>query len=131
MQHLSIISDNGNEFINSWSKSLYKLLGVKLIKTSVYKPSSNGLVERLNRTIIGILRKCVKDYPTKWSHNLAYVTNVINISMSESTEHTPFNFIFGVEATNIFDLCFQDKPDNVHNNLEHAFKYWFDNLMLL
>ena len=28
-KHLSIISDNGLEFINSWSKTLYKLLGVK------------------------------------------------------------------------------------------------------
>ena len=35
-KNLSIISDNGLEFINSWSKTLYKLLGVKSIKTSVY-----------------------------------------------------------------------------------------------
>ena len=84
-KHLSIISDNGNEFINSWSKTLYKLLGVKSIKTTVYKPSSNGLVERMNRTIIGILRKILKDYPNKWSQNLAYVTYVINTSVSEST----------------------------------------------
>ena len=70
----SFISDNGNEFINSWSKALYKLLGVKSIKSSVFKPSSNGLVERMNRTIIGILRKFVKDYPNKWSQNLGHAT---------------------------------------------------------
>ena len=29
-KHLSIISDNGLEFINRWSKTLYKLLGVNL-----------------------------------------------------------------------------------------------------
>ena len=34
-KHLSIISDNGLEFINRWSKTLYKLLGVKSIRTSL------------------------------------------------------------------------------------------------
>ena len=51
-RHLSIISDNGLEFINSWSKTLYKLLGVKSIKTSVYKPTTNSQCERTNRSII-------------------------------------------------------------------------------
>ena len=36
-----------------------------------------------------------------------------------------------MEATGILDLCFPDKPDNVPKNLEHAYKYWFDNLKLL
>ena len=73
----------------------------------------------------------MKDYPNKWSQNLAYMTYVINTSVSESTGYTPFNLIFGVEATGILDLCFADKPDNVPKNLEHAYKYWFDNLKLL
>ena len=58
-KHLSIISDNGLEFINSLSKTLYKLLGVKSIKTSVYKPITNSQCERTNRSIIRILRKFV------------------------------------------------------------------------
>ena len=45
--------------------------------------------------------------------------------------HTPFNLIFGVEATGILDLCFPDKPDNVPKNLEHAYQYWIGNLTLL
>ena len=74
----------------------------------------------------------MKDYPNKWLQNLAYVPYVINTSVSESTGHTPFNLIlFGVEATGILDLYFPDKPDNVTKNLEHAYKYWFDNLTLL
>ena len=130
-KNLSIISDNGNEFINSWSKALYKLLGVKSIKTSVYKPSSNGLVERMNRTIIGILRKFVKDYPNKWSQNLGHVTYVINTSVSESTGYTPYSLVYGVEPTDILDLCLPDRPDNIPKNLENAYKYWFDNLTLI
>ena len=46
-KHLSIISDNRLDFINRWSKTLYKLLGVKSIRTSVYKPTTNSQCERL------------------------------------------------------------------------------------
>ena len=36
----------GNKY--GWSKTLYKLLGVKSIKTSAYKPTTNSQCERTN-----------------------------------------------------------------------------------
>ena len=80
-KHLSIISDNGPEFINRWSKTLYKLLGVKSIRTSVYKPTTNSQCERTNRSIISRLRTVVCDHHKDWSKNLCYVTYVINTSV--------------------------------------------------
>ena len=126
-KHLSIISDNGLEFINSWSKTLYKLLGVKSIKSSVYKPTTNSQCERTNRSIISILRKFVCDNPKNWSKNLCYVTYVINTSVSESTKASPFSLIYGTEATSVLDLCLPEVPENVPKTIEHAYKYWFDN----
>ena len=130
-KHLSIISDNGLEFINSWSKTLYKLLGVKSIKTSVYKPTTNSQCERTNRSIISILRKFVCDNPKNWSKNLCYVTYVINTSVSKSTKASPFSLSYGTEATSVLDLCLPEVPENVPKTMEHAYKYWFDNLTLL
>ena len=130
-KHLSIISDNGLEFINSWSKTVYKLLGVKSIKTSVYKPTTNSQCERTNRSIISILRKFVCDHPKNWSKNLCYVTYVINTSVSESTKASPFSLIYGTEATSVLDLCLPEVPENVPKTMEHAYKYWFDNMTLL
>ena len=46
-----------------WSNTLYKLLGVKSIKTSVYKPSSNGLVERMNRDNNRDFKKICEELP--------------------------------------------------------------------
>ena len=45
--------------------------------------------------------------PNNWSQHLGYVTYVINTSVSESTGHTAFNLIFGLEVTSILDLCFR------------------------
>ena len=130
-RHLSIISDNGLEFINSWSKTVYKLLGVKSIKTSVYKPTTNSQCERTNRSIISILRKFVCDNPKNLSRNLCYVTYVINTSVSESTKASPFSLIYGTEATSVLDFCLPEVPENVPKTMEHAYKYWFDNMTLL
>ena len=44
-------------------KTVYKLLGVKSIRTSVYNPTTNNQCERTNRSIISILRKFVCDNP--------------------------------------------------------------------
>ena len=130
-KHLSIISDNGLEFINSWSKTLYKLLGVKSIKTSVYKPTTNSQCERTNRSIISILRKFVCDNPKNLSKNLCYVTYVINTSVSESTKASPFSLIYGTEATSVLDLCLPEEPENVHKTMKQSQNYWIDNLTLL
>ena len=130
-KHLSIISDNGLEFRNRWSKTLYKLLGVKSIRTSVYKPTTNNQCERTNRTILSILRKFVYDNPKNWSKNLCYVTYVINTSVSESSKASPFSLIYGTEATSVLDLCLPEIPDNVPKTIEQAYKYCIDNLTVL
>ena len=101
------------------------------IKTSVYKPTTNSQCERTNRSIISILRKFVCDNPKNWSKNLCYVTYVINTSVSESTKASPFSLIYGTEATSVLDLCLPEVPENVPKTMEHAYKYWFDNLTLL
>ena len=56
---------------------------------------------------------------------------VINTSVSESTGHTPYSLVYGVEPTDILDLCLPDRPDNVPTNFENAYKYWFDNMTLI
>ena len=71
------------------------------------------------------------DNPKNWSKTLCYVTHVINTSVSESTKASPFSLIYGTEATNVLDLCLPEVPENVPKTIEHAYKYWYDNLTLL
>ena len=130
-KHLCIISDNGLEFVNKWSKSLYELLGIKSVRTTAYKPSSNSQVERSNRTIITILRKLVGDKPKDWANHLRHVTYIINSSVSESTKMTPFSLVYGVEAKSVLDLCLPKLPDNITKTTEQAYRYWFDNITLM
>ena len=52
---------------------MYELLGVTNIKTSVYHPEANGLVERLNGTLKRMLKKFTSNEVDKWDKYLPYL----------------------------------------------------------
>ena len=43
-----ILTDQGANFMSALLKALYKRLNIKSIRTSPYRPQSDGLVERFN-----------------------------------------------------------------------------------
>ncbi len=56
-----ILTDQGTAFMSRTIKELYELLGIKSVRTSVYHPQTDGLVERFNRTLKTMVRKFVKE----------------------------------------------------------------------
>jgi hypothetical protein len=50
-----IMSDQGSEFESALFKNLCRLLQVQKMRSSPYHPMGNGAVERLNRTLKGLL----------------------------------------------------------------------------
>ena len=61
-----ILTDQGSNFTSQLLAELYRLLGVKGIRTSPYHPQTDGLVERFNQTLKGMLRKTVQDEGKDW-----------------------------------------------------------------
>ncbi|KAL5516825.1 hypothetical protein EMCRGX_G002246 [Ephydatia muelleri] len=62
-----ILTDQGSNFTSQLLAELYRLLGVKGIRTSPYHPQTDGLVERFNQTLKGMLRKTVPQSSTGFS----------------------------------------------------------------
>ena len=56
-----IVSDQGANLVGALMTQLYELLGINNIKTSVYHPEANGLVERFNGTLKHMLKKLVSN----------------------------------------------------------------------
>ena len=61
--------DNGTEFSNAIVESLFRLLGVCVNTGAVRHPQSQGAVERVNRTLLGLIRK-VLDSSSNWREDL-------------------------------------------------------------
>jgi len=50
-----LLSDQGPAYTSEVIKELCRIMGVKKICTSPYHPASNGLVERMNSTLVSTL----------------------------------------------------------------------------
>ncbi len=56
-----ILTDQGTAFMSRTIRELYELLGIKSVRTSVYHPQTDGLVERFNRMLKTMIRKFVHE----------------------------------------------------------------------
>lgn len=56
---LQIHSDQGRQFQTNLFREMCKILGIVRTRTFPYHPQSDGLVERINRTIIDMLSKSI------------------------------------------------------------------------
>jgi len=61
------------------------MLQINKTHTTAYHPQSDGLVERLNCTIISMLATMVNDHSGEWVEHLPRVTFAYNTSEQVST----------------------------------------------
>ena len=95
---VSIIrSDNGGQFVSDVFKSLVELMGTKQLLTVGYRPSANGVVERVNAEVIRHLSAIVhsRKLRDKWSMGLPLVQRILNSTVHSSTGFSPAELIFG------------------------------------
>ncbi|KAL4008578.1 hypothetical protein ACER0C_002430 [Sarotherodon galilaeus] len=68
-----ILTDCGTNFLSKLLQQVYKLLGIKGLKTTLYHPQTDGLVERYKQTLKSMLRKFVSDTGADWDQWLPYL----------------------------------------------------------
>ena len=60
-----IISNRGTQFESMLWYELMAKLGLKVALATTHHPQTNGLTERMNRTLIGLIRKVYHDQQAK------------------------------------------------------------------
>ena len=66
-------SDQGTEFEGKLIKCLSNMLGFAKIRTALYRPQSDGQVERFNRSLLNMLSAFVSERGNDWDEHLPYV----------------------------------------------------------
>ena len=92
-----ILTDNGPEFTSEEFKILLERYNIVHVRTTPYKPASNGAIERVNRTIGELLRILTKE-PRNWDDNLSKAILAYN--------HTPHSEIGSTPAERILRLSY-------------------------
>ncbi|UYV73827.1 hypothetical protein LAZ67_11001042, partial [Cordylochernes scorpioides] len=114
-----LVSDRGSQFTSNLMKEVMKMCKVKHCFTTSYHPQTNGLTERLNRTLINMISMYVNTDQKNWDEILPFVTHSYNTTIQETTGYSPFFLLFGREPMSLLD----DDNIPIDNNMNDYDEY--------
>ena len=116
--------DQETEFENDLFHQLEKLCGVVRSRTTPYHPHGNRQVEKMNRTLISMLRTLPVDQKGKWKDHLNKVIHAYNSTKHEATGYSPFFLLFGRSPRQPIDLIFDTYPSSTPTKYRDFVKNW-------
>ena len=112
----TLVSDQGSEWCNELLVEVTKVLGIQKLRTTAYRASANGRVERVHRTINDLLSKVVAENQRDWQDFLPKIVTAYNAASHETTGFSPFYLVYGRPYRTPLDLVIATpavEPDNV------------------
>ena len=84
-----ICTDQGTNFGSQLFTQLCELREIAKKRITPYHPSANGQVERINRTLLQMIRCTLKEGQTNWDSRLQMLMAAVRCSVNNSTGFTP------------------------------------------
>ena len=85
-----IITDRGTQFESELWHETMAMMGSRVALASTHHPQSNGLTERMNRTLIAMIRRVCAQQQSGWVEALPLLEFAYNNSLHSATGVTPF-----------------------------------------
>ncbi|GFX35997.1 retrovirus-related Pol polyprotein from transposon opus [Trichonephila clavipes] len=119
---ISLISDNGPQFISDVFEHLSHRLDIKHMKTVTYRPQSN-LTERVNRNLVQMIASFVEENHENWDQFLHEFAFALRTAVNETTNKTPAELFLGRKIITPFSKLINVTEDAkyVGNNIERLF----------
>jgi len=110
-----ILHDQGGEFENKLFHQLEECCGMVRSRTTPYHPQGNGKTERLNHTLLAMLRTLPKTKKSHLKDSLHRVVHKYNCTRHEATGILTFFLLFGRSPRFPVDVIFGIEPDASSN----------------
>ncbi|GFX26243.1 retrovirus-related Pol polyprotein from transposon 297 [Trichonephila clavipes] len=91
---IKLIRDNGLQFISDIFEKLSERLGIRCVKTVVYRPQANR-TERVNRDLVQMIANYVNEQHDTWDQFLREFAYAIRTAVNETTGKTPAELFLG------------------------------------
>jgi transposase InsO family protein/dUTPase len=121
-------SDQGANFESKLIKQLCSAHGISKSRTSPYHPEGDGATERMNRTLLNMLRTLNDDSKTDWKAHLDRLMYAYNTTPHSSTGFSPYYLMFGRGPNLPVDALLPERPsasnyvDEIKHRLKDAYK---------
>ncbi len=118
-----ILTDQGTAFMSRTIRKLYELLGIKSVRTSVYHPQTDGLVERFNRTLKTMIRKFIHEDAKNWDKWLEPLLFAVREVPQASTGFSPFELLYRRQPRGVLDVLretWEEGPSESKNEIQHV-----------
>lgn len=102
-----IFTDQGRNFESRLFKAVCDILHIHKTRTTPYRPSANGHVERFNRTLMDAVRCYVDNQQDNWDEHISQLAGAIRSSVNRSTGFSPNQMMLGRKVNQPVDLVFQ------------------------
>jgi transposase InsO family protein len=106
-----IVSDRDSRFTGPFWQTLCSITGTKTKMSTAFHPQSDGLIERVNRSLLETLRVLVDSDGDTWPDHLPAIAFALNSTIHAATGFTPFWITTGRNPTLPADLSVPAHPD--------------------
>lgn len=109
---MRVHSDQGGEFVNDVMEEVCALLHIQRSTTLAYNPQGNGACERMNRTLLDMLRKLVSTVSKAlWDEYVPYAVFAYNTTFHRATGHSPYELVHGEEVRLPYEMLLGSPSD--------------------
>lgn len=121
-----LVSDRDPRFISSFWQALWKRLSTKLNMSTARRPQTDGLSERINQTMQSLLRCYCAEAGYDWVSHLDMIEFTYNSTLSESSQHSPFEATYGFNPAAPVDRLVPSVPDTVDIRADEVLQHLSD-----
>ncbi len=112
-----LLSDQGTNFLSKLVAEVCELFQTRKVNTTPYHPSTDGLVERFNRTLLAMLACFVSSHQRDWDRFVPLVLFAYRCSAQASVGDSPFFLIYGRDPIVPIDVSLISEP-RVYQEIE-------------
>jgi hypothetical protein len=116
-----IFTDQGFNFQSELFKKVCQMLEIDKSRTTPYHPQSDGLVERMNRTLEAMLSMFTSPGQRDWGEYLPYVMMAYRSAVQDTIGYSPNQMMLGRETELPIDIVMGHPEEGVIEGNQHKY----------
>ena len=120
-----LLSDQGTNYESQLIAELMDTFDIHKIRTTSFRPQTDGITERANQTIKNMIMNYVNDDQDNWDLHLNTISFAYNTAVHKSTSYTPFELMFNRKPKLPIDIFYPalNERDILNENINVDFNF--------